>query len=220
MISLGAFNLMDNLTITIDPRNLHLKMFDNCIYSFNLNSLYWIPSYYQNNFTFNSNCHAIESQAFRGYRTNNDLVIPKEITTIKIDAFYQCLCRSIIFQNDMFETPNYNLFYACTSAIKMPEKLRVVKSSVFERYNGNSIEFYSDLQMIESESFINCSHLETIKFNKLNSNMIIDSNSFYNCANLQYLLFPFDSSDIITFNLTCLIVVLHSKVLSLSLIHI
>ncbi|EAX95793.1 hypothetical protein TVAG_354050 [Trichomonas vaginalis G3] len=204
MISPGSFSLMDNLSVTIDPRNPYMKMYDTCIYSFNFDSLYWLPVYYPNQFSFHSYCDTIETQAFRGYKTNNDLVIPKGISTIKVGAFFECNCRSIIFQNETTETPNYYLFLGSHAVIKMPEKLRVVRSMFFQRFDGSYIEFLSDLQMIESESFINCTYLEMIKFNKLKNNMIIDSNSFYNCESLKLLPFPFDSSDIITFNSTCL----------------
>ena len=203
-ISTGSFNLMRNLNVTIDSRNKNIRIYDNCIYSYDYKSLFWIPNLYPNFFTFNPNCQIVESEAFRGYESNFDLLIPSFLTTIKPYGFFGCFSKSIIFQNDNIQTLDVLIFHWCASVIKMSPKLMVVKSGIFNTYLGSYVEFDSELQKIESKSFIDCKNLQKIKFIKLKSNLIIDSDSFKNCPKLEHLVFPLESSDVITFNSSCL----------------
>ncbi|EAY15537.1 hypothetical protein TVAG_495520 [Trichomonas vaginalis G3] len=203
-IDAGAFNLMANLSVTIDSRNQYHRIYNKCIYSYDYNSFYWASRSYTDEFKFYPNCSIIAFEAFRGYSTKYALVIPPSIIKIDVGSFREFYCKSIIFQNYMIQTPNFQIFAYNYSPIIMPSILKVVHSRVFDYYFGKCIEFFSDIERIDSDSFTNCSELQEIRFHKLKNNLIIDSNSFRNCANLKYLIFPIESTDIITFNSTCL----------------
>lgn len=82
-------------------------------------------------------------------------------------------------------------FVWISNEVILPSTLKRLGRTVFEEYYAKSIEFFSDIEYIESDTFINCYNLEYVKFNEFkSSSCIIKSNAFKNCPSLKYIILP------------------------------
>ncbi len=119
------------------------------------------------------------------------LVIPADITEIKVNALYGCKnIETILFHNNVTSIGN-NAFQYCSAikdvTFKENSKCESIGQNVFYKCNALetvTFENNSQLETIGDAAFYGCSKLATVSFNNNASLKSVGNNAFYNCASL------------------------------------
>lgn len=135
--------------------------------------------------TFDKPLTGIPDKAFYGITKLKSIVIPEEVTTIGVSAFYNTSFTSITIPDSVNEIKEY-AFYRCNNltSITLPEGIEEIQSSTFlwcEKLSQAILP--NSLQTIGNFAFTNCESLKEIIIPSGVTSINIDS--FVGCDNLH-----------------------------------
>lgn len=197
--SLG--NIATLQRIILHENNTNYNLYKGILYTSDYSTLIACPCNYSNKIEIHPNCTTLEVNAFRAATTFYDIVIPSSVKILKSQIFYAFSNNGKIIFEPGLENLNFsNIFVYTSSEVILPSTLKWIGSRTFNEYYGKSIEFFSNIECIDSETFLNCYNLEYIKFNEFrSSSCIIKSNAFKNCPKLKYIILPLRTAPVFRF---------------------
>ena len=123
-------------------------------------------------------------QAFHGCRKLRTIEIPDKVTKIDEWAFRSCSILESIEIPDSVEIINYGAFDYCRkiTSLKIPKKVTEIKNWTFARTGLKTIELHENITLIGNYAFFECTSLSSLKIPS--SVTYIDSLAFKGCSNL------------------------------------
>lgn len=119
---------------TVSPDNKYFTAIDGVLYNKNLTKLIEMPRERNiRKFTVPDSVTSIGYSAFRNCKKIGNVILPKELKVIEIDAFYGCSSlKSVLLPYGIKKIPS-NTFRDCKSLayVELPDKLRVIEDGAF-----------------------------------------------------------------------------------------
>ena len=146
-----------------------------------------IPANYNNNLKtvkFVDGVTKLVDYVFNGCEALQNVEIPRETTTIGIQAFHGCRkLRTIEIPDKVMKIDEWAFHYCRKiTSLKIPKKVTEIRNWTFARTGLKTIELHENITLIGNYAFFECTSLSSLKIPS--SVTYIDSLAFKGCSNL------------------------------------
>ena len=189
----AALNLMPYLkTITVDENNEFYISIDDMVYSRDRKTLILCACAKQTPIKFEKEMTEISTEAFRGCRRTEELVIPEPISIIYMNTFYDARFPSIIFPNTLTQIDSHVFAFSTLQSLTIPSSVTKISSCLTRYSQVRTITILPPQTqlVIGNMAFANSSVLESIEIPAYNVSIDIKT-AFTGCNSLKDIYYSF-----------------------------